>query len=378
MAQPQIKNKLESPELTTNQSQAVQLRLSQCLASDPQHIKPKREGGATGDHVKAIQDALNLLRQRLPDLQLLEITDAPGTYGDSTAAAVLKYKDINNIVRPGQPLDDIVGRMTITQIDNDLVSSKPGPPKPVVINAPVEIATVNDDPKKSDLVFRPAPPGALSGSQLIKVIEMRRNSTPDLEQKMLSDLRSLGHAKFGPLVANDFFANTTAPEGDFGITHAAGSDFSNFVVSTKRWTAANEEFRKQLDKQIKELGRIGPFPALFLKNKVKAPVPSWTTGDFLKGGPDSSMKVLVGSFQGSRVFLHEFKMDPVTRDYSGTLFYQLVDHFGVDDSDLNVDTSLHGSDSQVAFWVLQRERHNPGHMPYRLKVIIRQPIEGSF
>jgi len=51
MAQPQIKSKLESPELTTNQSQAVQLRLSQCLASDPQHIKPKREGGASGDHV---------------------------------------------------------------------------------------------------------------------------------------------------------------------------------------------------------------------------------------------------------------------------------------------------------------------------------------
>jgi hypothetical protein len=33
---------------------------------------------------------------------------------------------------------------------------------------------------------------------------------------------------------------------------------------------------------------------------------------------------------------------------------------------------------EVAFWVLQRERHNPGHMPYRLKVVIQEDIEGSF
>jgi hypothetical protein len=90
------------------------------------------------------------------------------------------------------------------------------------------------------------------------------------------------------------------------------------------------------------------------------------------------MLMLVGSFQASRVFLNDFAMDPGSRQYSGTLFYQLVDHFGVDTDDTNRDFKGHGTDSQMAFWVLQHERHNPGHMPHRLKVVIRESIEGSF
>jgi hypothetical protein len=58
---------------------------------------------------------------------------------------------------------------------------------------------------------------------------------------------------------------------------------------------------------------------------------------------------LVGSFQASRVFLNDFTTDSVQREYSGTLFYQLVDHFGVDTSDTVRDTKGHETDSQVAF-----------------------------
>ena len=127
MAEPQIKSRLESPELTTNQTEPVRQRLNACLASDPQHIAP----GQRGNHVKAVQDALETLRQRMPNLGLVKITDPPGTYGQSTAAEVKKYKRINHIVRTGQPLDDIVGRMTISQIDNDLLrGSNPTPPPP--------------------------------------------------------------------------------------------------------------------------------------------------------------------------------------------------------------------------------------------------------
>ena len=130
-----IKSKLESPELTRNQSDQVQLRLSACLASDPQHITPRQ----TGDHVRAIQDALTILGQRLPDLGLPSITDASGFYGDDlslpgcTANVVLKYKTKRDISRPGQQIDNIVGRMTITQLDDDLLRSTPAPvpPKPI-------------------------------------------------------------------------------------------------------------------------------------------------------------------------------------------------------------------------------------------------------
>jgi hypothetical protein len=69
MAEPQIKSRLESPEFTTKPSTQVQKRLNECLNLDPAHIQP----GDRGDHVRVIQDVLEILRQRLPVLGLLEI-----------------------------------------------------------------------------------------------------------------------------------------------------------------------------------------------------------------------------------------------------------------------------------------------------------------
>jgi hypothetical protein len=78
MAEPQIKSRLESAELTTNQTEPVRRRLAACLASDPQHITPGPKIDPTDvAAVKAIQDALKTLHQRLPDLGLLQITDPP-------------------------------------------------------------------------------------------------------------------------------------------------------------------------------------------------------------------------------------------------------------------------------------------------------------
>lgn len=388
MAEPQIKSRLESPEFTTRQSPDVQKRLRDCLNFDPAHIQPKDEG----KHVAVIQDVLEILRQRLPDLGLLQIKNDPrGVYGKDTADAVKKYKEINNIVRTGQPLDNIVGRMTITQMDNDLINAPPlpGPPKPVVINAPVEIASSRppEDLAKDDLTFDFRAVPKASGN--LRIFEFRSKPTAELEEMMLADLRQ-GHSKFGPRLAQDFFKNGTRPSADFAISHGAGTEFSNFIAKTAVWRAEALDFRKELDQHIRRLGANGPFPPLMLRNLVQAPVPSWSPSGILDaaakglaivGGlkaEDASMLVLVGSFQASRVFLNDFVMDPVTRGYSGTLFYQLVDHFGVDTDDTNRDIKGHGTDSQVAFWVLQHERHNPGHMPYRLRVVIREEIEGSF
>jgi peptidoglycan hydrolase-like protein with peptidoglycan-binding domain len=120
---PPIKTRLESPELTSQQPAAVQQRLSLCLASDAHNIRPR----TGGDHVKAIQEALEAIRKRMPGIGLEEITDARGTFGPSTEKAVGKYKAHFGIVRPGQPLDTIVGRGTITQMDEHLKSPAPQP-----------------------------------------------------------------------------------------------------------------------------------------------------------------------------------------------------------------------------------------------------------
>jgi hypothetical protein len=127
MAEPPIKNRLESPDLTKH-PKPIQDKLNACLASDPAHIKPGQNGG----HVKVIQDALTTMRLRSPAIGLPEIKDKAGNYGHDTTAAVLKYKTFHGIKRSGQPLDPIVGRMTLTSLDDELMKKPPPPPTPPV------------------------------------------------------------------------------------------------------------------------------------------------------------------------------------------------------------------------------------------------------
>lgn len=76
--------------------------------------------GAVGDHVRKIQQALN-------------ITDGAGlsedgVYGNGTASAVLEYKRERGIINFAyqQAPDNIVGKMTIQALDQELVKA-PGP-----------------------------------------------------------------------------------------------------------------------------------------------------------------------------------------------------------------------------------------------------------
>ena len=124
----EIKSQLQSADLTIKLPLAVQQRLAQCLASDPMHIT---RSSPDGPHIGAIQDALRKIAQARPELGLPAITDTQGSFGQSTANAVLKYKSIFGVQRSGQPLDDIVGRMTISQIDNDLLKIPQPVPPPV-------------------------------------------------------------------------------------------------------------------------------------------------------------------------------------------------------------------------------------------------------
>lgn len=118
---PGIKTRLESEQFTNGPIRRTS-RLAECLASDPRHITPGKRDPSTPDGmaVTAIQDALRKIRSELMP-KLPEIKDAAGDYGRDTVAAVLAYKGEHRIQRQGQRLDNIVGRMTITQLDDDLL-----------------------------------------------------------------------------------------------------------------------------------------------------------------------------------------------------------------------------------------------------------------
>jgi hypothetical protein len=89
-------------------------RLQQCLISDPAHVKL----GDRGPHVALIQQALSILDDLPIDQQEL----ASGVYGRSTAGAVKTYKTKRQIVNRSYQTspDDIVGKMTIRQLDDDM------------------------------------------------------------------------------------------------------------------------------------------------------------------------------------------------------------------------------------------------------------------
>lgn len=94
-------------------------KLEACAARDSAHIML----GARGDHVRKIQSALNLVNRAALDLD--------GIYGTGVAAAVLRYKQARDIVNRSyqQQADNIVGRMTIMRLDEEVKALESSPQK---------------------------------------------------------------------------------------------------------------------------------------------------------------------------------------------------------------------------------------------------------
>ena len=94
--------------------------LQQCLVSDAAHVRK----GARGGHVRLIHNALLSLDH--PTISSDELTGQ--TYGPSTAAAVLKYKEKRKSINFSYQTspDDIVGKMTIRALDTKLIAKEQG------------------------------------------------------------------------------------------------------------------------------------------------------------------------------------------------------------------------------------------------------------
>lgn len=86
-------------------------KLEAAASSDPAHIQM----GASGPHVVKIQSALI----RLDNARI----EADGRYGQRTADAVLAYKRRRDVINRSYQTqaDNIVGRMTLAQMDQELV-----------------------------------------------------------------------------------------------------------------------------------------------------------------------------------------------------------------------------------------------------------------
>jgi len=96
-------------------------RLEACLVKDNAHLTL----GVQGEFVAKVQAALIYLDDLTIDDQELETW----TYGSSTAAAVLAFKKKRKIINRSyqQTEDDIVGKMTIKALDDELAIAEAMP-----------------------------------------------------------------------------------------------------------------------------------------------------------------------------------------------------------------------------------------------------------
>jgi hypothetical protein len=103
-------------------------KLEAAAVSNPAHIVP----GALGAHVKKIQQALI----ELDDTVIAANELAASSYGPSTAAAVLAYKEKRGIVNRSYQTkaDNIVGIMTMTALDKEMAANE-GPADGVPIRS---------------------------------------------------------------------------------------------------------------------------------------------------------------------------------------------------------------------------------------------------
>lgn len=96
-------------------------RLQSCLVSDPAHVKL----GDQGEYVGLIQVALVLIDEATIDQNEIDAQ----YYGRSTANAVLAYKKARNIINKAyqHKADDIVGKMTIKSLDDEMLALQEDP-----------------------------------------------------------------------------------------------------------------------------------------------------------------------------------------------------------------------------------------------------------
>jgi hypothetical protein len=99
---------------------ADNIRCQQCAVDHGKHILR----GDSGLHVYLVQQALNMLDGSVIEGKELD----QWSYGPSTAAAVLRYKEARDIVNRSyqQKADDIVGKMTMASLDEGMSGFESG------------------------------------------------------------------------------------------------------------------------------------------------------------------------------------------------------------------------------------------------------------
>ena len=227
----------------------------------------------------------------------------------------------------------------------------------------------------------PMPPLTASEDRMVKTLAGR--TSLELEALMAGELFFLA----GLLGVEMFNLFKNNPAAGRRIEFRAGSKLTKAVEATVSFESVHQKVHEEFNDLIKqqffvrfvdpsrlEATKIGKGKfgrtLLFNPNGIK------TSVDIAIPPTNIPLQAVIGgSFQGGQVALKEFSADSAKKTYKATLEYTLIDHFGVDNSDV-LPPPPHGSPGQIAFWLLQH-RHHPGHYPYLTTVIIEREVSGG-
>jgi hypothetical protein len=248
------------------------------------------------------------------------------------------------------------------------------------------LTEVNDNRAKQDLDF------AARDNTASFIARQRVNLAMGDKTLNLEGSLQLEMAVGGPtamVLFNAWVRNTALTERNFPALDGACATTPGFGVAAGR-------FESKLESNLREQFRAGKIdyhdlvtgggPTRGIDDDIPTTEPGKATGRPLTAleppfvqlslTDDRTVKICIGSFQGVKVFLSDFQANVTAARYQGTLFYELRDHFGVDDADCEISSAgLHGTPGQVSMWVLQHHRR-PGHMPWITLVKVKREIKG--
>ena len=238
------------------------------------------------------------------------------------------------------------------------------------MTTPVVLTSVQTDRAKSDLNADPKPP--MRFIEKLAIVDVQFNARFVLESAMTKELFALAQG-LGLDMFNRFKSNPTAGQT---IPFTSTTQLGQAVLSGSDIKQVHKNVMKELDVLLQaqfQTGRvnINSLQAT-VKGKMQGNRDTLTNPNGIKTSPVVDINLLAAplqavigrAFGGGTITVAAFDADQVT--YGVTLKYELIDHFGVDNSDV-LPPLPHGSAGQKSFWVLQH-RHTPGFMPFVTQV----------
>ncbi len=222
----------------------------------------------------------------------------------------------------------------------------------------------------------PGTGGILSTLSPIPIpIPLIEHSTRSLElyfaqEALAASLASAG----GQTLIRDFFSNSVAKKE---ILYDERSTVSGLVRDNGNFKGSAANFETDFIRRMrlfrsKQSGVINPASLRSDLEKFGGPLSPPALPFF---GIGSKLGIL-GSFQESRVRLTRLDL-PTAKSFSATLRYEVFDHFGCDDKDLE-GLPTHGTPGQIAMWLLARDpRHAPGHKPFVVRIHISRTVSDT-